>query len=102
MLGGQTLLYDVQCVDRILGTAVSLPTRPATIVMRISEDGEEAWFQVTRLTHDTGKAVTWVSNFGGQDVVIHKSITEGHRAVVERAGDADGDHEPSAALLLRN
>jgi hypothetical protein len=76
MSAGQTLLYEVQCVNETLRTAISLPTRPATIVMRISENRQEAWFQVTRLIHDTGEAVTWVSNYGGQDLVIHKSITE--------------------------
>lgn len=75
MSGGQILLYEVQCVDGTLRTPISLPTRPATIVMRISEDRHEAWFRVTRLKYDTGEAITWVSNYVGQDMVIHKSIT---------------------------
>lgn len=74
--GGQTLPYEVQCVDGTLRTPISLPRRPATIVMRISEDRHEALFQITRLKYDTGEAVTWISNYGGQDLVIHKSITD--------------------------
>ncbi len=77
MLGGQILLYEVQCVDETLRTPISLPTRPATIVMRISKDRHQAWFRVTRLTHDTGEGTTWVSNWGGQDFVIHGSVSEG-------------------------
>jgi len=42
--------------------------------MRISEDRQEAWFQVTTLMNNTGEWVTWVSNYGGQDFVIHGSI----------------------------
>lgn len=76
MFGGQTLLYEVHCVDGTLRTPISLPTRPATIVMRISKDRHEAWFQVTRLMYDTGEGTTWVSNWGGQDFVIHGSVTE--------------------------
>lgn len=56
MLGGQTIVYEVQCVDGTLRTPISLPTRPATIVMRNSEDRHEAWFQITRLIYDTGEA----------------------------------------------
>ncbi len=77
--GGRTLLYEVQCMDGTLRTPISLPTRPATIVMKVSEDRHEAWFQVTRLKYDTGVAITWVSNYGGQDLVIHKSITEANK-----------------------
>jgi len=79
MLGGQILLYEVHCVDGTLSTPISLPTRPATIVMRISEDRHEAWFRVTRLTHDTGEAIVWVSNWGGQDFVIHGSVNEANK-----------------------
>jgi hypothetical protein len=74
MSGGHLLMYEVRCVDRALRNPPSLPTRPAIILMRISEDSQEAWFQVTTLMHDTGEAVTWVSNYGGQDFVIHESI----------------------------
>ncbi len=74
MSGGQTLVYEVRCVDRAIRNAISPPTRPAIILMRISEDRQEAWFQVTTLMNDTGEWVTWVSNYGGQDFVIHGSI----------------------------
>jgi hypothetical protein len=74
MSGGQTLVYEVRCVDRDIRNAISPPTRPAIILMRISEDRQEAWFQVTTLMNDTGEWVTWVSNYGGQDFVIHGSI----------------------------
>lgn len=74
MSNGQTLVYEVRCVERALHKEINLPTRPAIIVMSISEDHQEAWFQVTTLTHNSGEAVTWVSNWGGQDFVIHRSI----------------------------
>lgn len=74
MLGGQTLVYEVRCVDGAIRNAISPPTRPAIILMRISEDRQEAWFQATTLMNDTGEWVTWVSNYGGQDFVIHGSI----------------------------
>jgi hypothetical protein len=74
MSGGQILMYEVRCVDQALRGAPSPPMRPAIIMMRVSEDRQEAWFQATTLVHDTREAVTWVSNYGGQDFVIHQSI----------------------------
>jgi len=74
--GGEILMYEVRCVDRPLRKALNPPTRPAIILMRVSEDRQEAWFQVTTLMNDTGEFVTWVSNYGGQDFVIHESIKE--------------------------
>jgi hypothetical protein len=40
------------------------------------KDRQEAWFQVTTLMHNTGDIVGWVSNYGGQDFLIHESIKE--------------------------
>ena len=40
------------------------------------EDRQEAWFRATTLVHDTGDAIRWVPNYGGQDYVIHESIRE--------------------------
>lgn len=74
MSGGQILTYEVRCVDLALRNTPSPPTRPAIILMRISKDRQEAWFQVTTLVRNTGKAVTWVSNYGGVDFVIHEAI----------------------------
>ena len=76
MSGGQTLVYEVGWADGALRKALNPPTRPAVILMRISKDRQEAWYQVTTLTHDTGGAVTWVSNYGGQDFLIHASVKE--------------------------
>lgn len=76
MSSGQILTYEVRCADGALREALNPPTRPAVILMRISEDRQEAWFQATTLMHDMGGAVTWVSNYGGQDFVIHESIKE--------------------------
>ena len=80
MSGGQILTYEVQCADGAFRKPPSPPMRPAIIIMRISEDRQEALFQVTTLVHDTGEIVTWVSNFGGQDFVIHASIKENYQA----------------------
>lgn len=74
--GGQTLVYEVRCVDLGSRNAISPPTRPAVIVMRISKDRQVAWFQATTLMHDMGGAVTWLSNYGGVDFVLHESIKE--------------------------
>jgi len=74
MSGGQILMYEVRCVDRAFRNPPSPSTRPAIILMRISEDRQEAWFQVTTLVHDTGEVMGWVSNHGGQVFVIHESI----------------------------
>jgi hypothetical protein len=74
MSGGQILMYEVRCVA--LRATPSLPTRPAIVMMRVSGDGQEAWFQVTTLVDDIGGVVNWVSNYGGQDFVIHQSIKE--------------------------
>ena len=75
MSGGQILTYEVQCADGVR-KPLNPPMRPAVILMRISKDRQEALFQVTTLVHDTGETVTWVSNFGGQDFLIHESIKE--------------------------
>lgn len=79
MSNGQTLVYEVRCVEQALHKEINPPTRPAIIVVSISEDRQEAWFQVTTLTHNAGEAVTWVSNWGDQEFVIHKSITEANK-----------------------
>ena len=76
MSGGQILPYEVQCVQPAFRKAARLPSRPAIIMMRVSEDRQEAWFQVTTLVHDTGDVINWVPNFGGQDYVTHRSIRE--------------------------
>jgi len=76
MSGGRTLVYEVRCVYRAVRAAVPKPIRPATIVMGISEDRQYAWFMATTLMHETGVAVTWVSNYGGYDFVLHTSITD--------------------------
>jgi len=76
MSNGQTLVYEVRCVERALRKEITPPTRPAIVVMSITEDRHEAWFQVTTLTHNAGEGVTWVSNWGGQEFVIHGSVTE--------------------------
>jgi hypothetical protein len=81
MSGGQILMYEVRCMDRPFQHQPSPPTRPGIILMRISEDRQEAWFQVTTLVQDTGEAVTWVSNVEGQDFVIHESIKEVSKSV---------------------
>lgn len=81
MSGGQTLGYEVRCVDQAIPTAVPKPMRPAIILMGISEDRQRAWFMATVLMYDTGAAVTWVSNYGGQDFVIHTSITDRSKAM---------------------
>jgi hypothetical protein len=75
MLNGQILPYEVRCIERALGKAINPPMRPAIIVMSISEDRQKAWFQVTTLIHNAGEAVTWVSNWGRQEFVIHQSLT---------------------------
>ena len=79
MSGGQILMYEVRCVDGALRNTPIPPTRPAIVLMKISEDRQEAWFQVTALVQDTGEAVTWLSNYGGEDFVIHGSIKEALR-----------------------
>jgi len=76
MSNGQILVYEVRCVERALHKAINPPTRPAIIVMSISEDRQEAWFQVTTLIHNAGETITWVSNYGGQEFVIHRFITD--------------------------
>lgn len=80
MLNGQTLVYEVRCVEGVLHKEINPPTRPAIIVMSISKNRHEAWFQVTTLTQNAGEAATWVSNWGGQEFVIHRSITEASKA----------------------
>jgi hypothetical protein len=79
MSGGQILMYEVRCVDGALRNTPNPPTRPAIILMKISEDRQKAWFQITTLVQDTGEAVTWLSNYGGEDFVIYESIKEAIR-----------------------
>jgi hypothetical protein len=74
--GGQILMYEVRCADRARRKALNPPTRPGIILIRISEDRQEAWFQATTLTDDMGGAVTWLSNYGGVDFLIHESLRE--------------------------
>jgi hypothetical protein len=74
--GGQTLLYEVRCVDLGIHNAINPPTRAAVILIRLSKDRQVAWFQATTLMQDMGGAVTWLSNYGGVDFVIHESIKE--------------------------
>ena len=74
MVGGQILMYEVQCVERGLDDRPRPALRPALIVMTVSEDRREARFQVTTLADDMGQAVTWVTNYSGKDMVLHESI----------------------------
>ena len=74
--GGKTLVYQVWCAEAARRKVLNPPSRPATILMSISEDRQHAWFQATTLTYDIGGAVTWLSNYGGVDFVIHGSIKE--------------------------
>ena len=76
MSGGQILMYEVQCAAAVLGKVPNPPTRPAIIFMSVSEDRVEAEFRVTTLVHTTGELVTWLSNYGGVDFVIHESIKD--------------------------
>jgi hypothetical protein len=74
--GGQTLVYEVRCADRSRRKALNPPMRPAIILTGISEDRQEAWFQATTLSDDMGGVVTWLSNYGGVDFLIHESLKE--------------------------
>jgi hypothetical protein len=74
--GGQTLLYQVRCADGARRKVLNPPSRPAIILMSISGDRQHAWFQASTLTYDIGGAVTWLSNYGGVDLVIDGTIKE--------------------------
>jgi hypothetical protein len=76
MVGGQILMYEVRCLHRPVRTVPNPPTRPAIIMMSVSADRQEAWFQVTTLVDDLSGFVIWAPNYGGQDFVIHQSIKE--------------------------
>jgi hypothetical protein len=69
-------MYEVRCAAAVRGKVPNPPTRPAIIFMSVSEDRAEAEFRVTTLMHDMGGVVTWLSNYGGVDFVIQKSLKE--------------------------
>jgi hypothetical protein len=72
--GGQTLVYEVRCAEGARRKVLNPPPRPAVILMSISGDRQDAWFQATTLTYDIGRAVTWLTNYGGVDFVIHGTV----------------------------
>lgn len=74
-LNGQTLLYEVRCVTRDLGTTVTIPERPGVIVMSVSPDGQEAWYRVSTLGHDPKHPVEWLPALDSHEsLVIHQTL----------------------------
>ena len=71
---GESLAYTIQCTNIPGPNTPIVPSRPATIVMTVSQDEKEAWFRVSGLVSDTGGVTEWIKNYGGQDYIVHHSV----------------------------
>lgn len=71
---GESLAYTIPCTNIPGPNTPIVPSRPATIVMTVSQDEKEAWFRVSGLVSDTGGVTEWIKNYGGQDYIVHHSV----------------------------